>query len=1186
MNELTRRLIAVARRVAHRLPTPIQSRLQQLVRRFAKGPLSGAPVVTPVLSVVVVASNAESYLSECLQSLQSQTHNRFEVIVVDNGSTDGTAAVANRLAAVDSRFRVLLRPPIAVTAARNAGALLAQGRFLAFMDATDTVPRTGYASLINSLRHTGSDFAAGAVRTVVRGRRHRPGWTTVTHDLDRPALTLRDFPLAIQDTSTTNRVFRTDFWKLEVGGFPDSADGETLAIVSATLRAKQFDLLQTVSYVRRPRLGAGKLLPDPLSASELESRVNWLWATWRLLRDSDDATIAAYWLGGLIDGEFGDLAADAHRADAAYGAGLQKAAQDCLALADETVWRQVRIDRKVRLWLVARERWTDLEQLLQHVALYGSIPRTEVRDGRLYAVAEDLPGAAAAPAECRELSQSQTALSACVEHVAWHGDRLEVHGWGFIRGLDVTSEALELAASLIEPVTGQAYPCDVAQLRKIAANEWSMFRYQDVAAGGFTISVDTGRIDRHPGRWQLRLTVRAHGLQRTGAIQAVAPGGSGHLMWGRNLRRIDEPTRVVPKLDPQLGFALHVRPEHVQARMLTMDRAGKAAGALRLVDPGLGSLVSVTATSSFGGVSGGLSKAGSDGLQRFELDLPVGVGTGVAWEFRAVDMSGLKHRVSWPIEADNDLRIGDGAGSVCWQRSITGYCILMTDWVAAEAENVTIAEDELSIDLRLIGLEASDCANARLFGRHAEVPVHRVEALGDGVRLVFPMLASRWGGPQLPLPTDDYRVELASGARLLCSERLVVRLPDQGLTAKHHYRLGRDNRNRLLISLTAPLADEERSRIAKERMASWYQQSPFTATESVLFQSYRGEFATDSQLAIHAELRSRRPDLELLWGVADWSVAVPEGGRALLIESREWYAALGSSRYLCRNVELDRYFRKRPSQRYLQTFHGYPFKSMGASLWRVQGRPESVIDAECARRSQAWDAIVVPESFCVDLYRREYRFTGNALVAGYPRNDVLVTADTASVRSRVLAQLGIEQDRIVVLYAPTWRDTLATGAWSAKFVADLDLKALANQLGDRYAVLLRGHSYNLHEGPSHTTGKVWDVSAFPEINDLLLAADVAVLDYSSIRFDWLITGKPVVFLVPDLKEYLRSRTILFDFPPTAPGPLLATTAEVGEALMDLGAVVSEYAAARELFNKEFNRLHDGHATERVIDAFF
>jgi CDP-glycerol glycerophosphotransferase len=1186
MNELQRRLTSVARRVVHRLPAPIQSRVRQLVRRVRKRASSSSSVVAPVLSVVVVASNAESYLSECLHGLQSQTLFRLEVIVVDNGSTDGTAAVAQQMAAHDHRFRLLLRPTVALTAARNAGALVARGRFLAFMDATDTVPPNAYASLINSLRHTGSDFAAGAVRTVLRGRWHRPSWTTVTHDLDRRGVTLDSFPLAIQDARVTNRVFRTDFWNSEVGGFPDSPDGEIFAIVKATVRAKQFDLLQTVSCVRRIRLGAGKLLPDPLAANELDSRLNWLWATWRLLRESVYPPIAACCLGGLIDGELGDLAAYAHRADAAYRASLQKAAQDCLALADETAWRQVRVDRKLRLWLVANARWTDLEHLLQHVALYGSIPETEVRGGHLYAVAEDLPGATAAPAECLELSESQTALSACVERVAWHDDRLEVHGWAFIRGLDLTSEAPQLTASLIEPASGLAYPSEVAQAHKVAANDWSMFRYQDVAAGGFMISVDTGRIDRHLGYWQLRLTVRAGGLERTGPIQAVAPGGSGHLMWGRNLRRADETTRVVPKLDPQLGFALHVRADQVQARMLTTNRAGKAAGSLRLIDSGLGSLASVTATSPLGRIAGNLAKAGSDGLQRFELDLPVGSRHGVVWDFRAIDVNGHKHRVSWPIEAEHGLQIGGGAGDACWQRSITGYSNLMTDWVAAEAQEVTVAADELSIDFGLIGLDASDCAGARLSGRLAEVPVRRVETAGDGVRLVFPMVASRWGGPQLPLPTDDYRVELGSDAPARCSDGLAVRLPHEGSTANHHYRLGRDSRGRLVIGFAAPLADDERSRFARVRLATWYQQSSFTPTESVLFQSYRGEFATDSQLAIHAELRTRRPDLELLWSVVDWSVAVPEGGRALLIESREWYAALGSSRYLCRNIEFDRYFRKRPYQRYLQTFHGYPFKSMGTSLWRVQGRPESVIAAECARRSKAWDAIVVPESFCIDLYRREYRFTGNALVTGYPRSDALVTADTASARSRVLGQLGIDEDRIVVLYAPTWRDTVATGAWSAKFFDGLDLKALAEQLGDRYAVLLRGHSYNLREGLSHTTGRVWDVSAYPEINDLLLAADVAVLDYSSIRFDWLITGKPVMFFVPDLEDYLTSRKVLFDFPPTAPGPLLATTAEVAEALLDLGSVVSEYAAARELFNKEFNRLHDGHATERVIDAFF
>jgi CDP-glycerol glycerophosphotransferase len=1143
-----------------------------------------------VLSVVVVACNAESYLRECLDSLRSQTFSSLEVLVIDDGSADGTTRVAEEIAAEDPRFRVLTRPQLGLCASRNTGAGLARGTFLTFVDATDTVPRTAYASLIGSLRHTGSDFAAGGVRTVVRGRKRRPPSDPLTHELDRPARTLEDFPLGVQDTIATNRVFRRDFWDVAVGRFPESADGEPFAIVQATLRARQFDLLKAVTCIERPRLHPGKLVPDPLTLSQLDSRLNWLWAIWELVSERADRAVASACLGRLID-DLGDLAADAHRADASYREQLQLAARECLSLADDTVWRHVRVDPKLRLWLAANGRWTDLEQLIEHGRLYGSMPRTELRNGRLYAAADELPGGVDAPSDCMELSDSQTALSGCIERLAWYGDRLEVHGWAFIRGLDLGFEAPRLTASLIEPGTGFPHSCEVAQVRMVAANDWSGFRYQDVAAGGFVLRIDTAHLDKTPGRWQLRVTARAHGLERTGTIQAMASGGTGHLMWGRNLRGLDDTIRVVPKLDPQLGFALHVRPDLVQARQLTTDGAGKAAGALRLVDseavdPMTGGLASVTATNSSHRVAADLTKAGADGLQRFELDLPLHTPGGRRWDFRAVDGNGREHRVSWPIEAEQGLQVGGGVGDACWERSITGYCNLMTDRVLAEAESVAIDHEELTIEVRLTGLADSDFAGARLSGSLTKVPVRGVQSANDGVRLIFPVLASRWGGPELPLPTDDYRVVLASGARLRCAVTLATRLPDEGLTANHHYRLARNRHGDLVITLAAPRADDERSRVARERLRTWYQQTSFTPTESVLFQSYRGEFASDSQLAIHAELRKRRPDMELVWGVMDRSVAVPEGGRALLIESREWYAALGSSRYLCRNIEFDRYFRKRPYQRYLQTFHGYPFKSMGISLWRIQGRPESVIATECSRRADAWDAIVVPESFCAELLLREYKFSGKALVTGYPRNDALVTSDTAAVRSRVLAHLGIDEDRIVVLYAPTWRDTLATSPWTAKFFDGLDHEELAEHLGDRYAVLLRGHNYNLWSGLPPIGGKVWDVSSYPDVNDLLLTADAAVLDYSSIRFDWLITGKPVVFFVPDLEDYLNSRTVLFDFAPTAPGPLLSTTNEVAEALLDLGSVVSEYAAARELFNKEFNRLHDGHATERVIHAFF
>src|SRR5207237_1112254 len=75
---------------------------------------------------------------------------------------------------------------------------------------------------------------------------------------------------------------------------------------------------------------------------------------------------------------------------------------------------------------------------------------------------------------------------------------------------------------------------------------------------------------------------------------------------------------------------------------------------------------------------------------------------------------------------------------------------------------------------------------------------------------------------------------------------------------------------------------------------------------------------------------------------------------------------------------------------------------------------------------------------------------------------------------------------------------------------------------------------------------VVDVTDYPDINELTLAADVAVLDYSSLRFDWAITGKPMVFFVPDLESYFGLRAPLFPFEESAPGPWARSTAEVAD----------------------------------------
>jgi CDP-glycerol glycerophosphotransferase len=138
-------------------------------------------------------------------------------------------------------------------------------------------------------------------------------------------------------------------------------------------------------------------------------------------------------------------------------------------------------------------------------------------------------------------------------------------------------------------------------------------------------------------------------------------------------------------------------------------------------------------------------------------------------------------------------------------------------------------------------------------------------------------------------------------------------------------------------------------------------------------------------------------------------------------------------------------------------------------------------------------------------------------------------------------------------------------------------------------VLLRGHRFHAaRPGAGGETGaRIVDVTSYPEVNDLILAADVAVLDYSSLRFDVALTGRPMLFLVPDLDRYAGEvRGFLLDFRDTAPGPLLGSSDEVVDRLGDLAAVRAEHAASYERFNRKYNYLQDGHSAERVVDAFF
>jgi CDP-glycerol glycerophosphotransferase len=146
---------------------------------------------------------------------------------------------------------------------------------------------------------------------------------------------------------------------------------------------------------------------------------------------------------------------------------------------------------------------------------------------------------------------------------------------------------------------------------------------------------------------------------------------------------------------------------------------------------------------------------------------------------------------------------------------------------------------------------------------------------------------------------------------------------------------------------------------------------------------------------------------------------------------------------------------------------------------------------------------------------------------------------------------------------------------------------MIRQLGPSYVVLHRGHAFHARNGAPLLQGdQVIDVTYHPDVTELMLASDAAVLDYSSIRFDYALMRKPMVFLVPDVEEYHRLRPAVLDYDATAPGPHVQRTAQVVRELADLEGLRARYADRVETFLKTYCDLDDGHATERLVDRVF
>lgn len=304
-----------------------------------------------------------------------------------------------------------------------------------------------------------------------------------------------------------------------------------------------------------------------------------------------------------------------------------------------------------------------------------------------------------------------------------------------------------------------------------------------------------------------------------------------------------------------------------------------------------------------------------------------------------------------------------------------------------------------------------------------------------------------------------------------------------------------------------------------------------------------------------------------------------------------YYKALATAGLLFNNATFPAEFGKRDGQVYVNTWHGTPLKRMGYD------EPNGAVGARnVVRNLMMADYLLSTSDFMSQqMYEQAYRlqnvYPGLLVQEGYPRTDRQVVA--AGQRSRVLGRLRAEgltivDGETVVLYAPTWRgESFHTPTNDAHLVGER-VRQLAEQLPAGHRVLLKVHQqvYEFAHAQPELRGVL--VPNHIATNELLGVTDVLVSDYSSIFFDFLSTGRPIVFFTPDLADYDGYRGFYLDRD-ELPGPSASTEAELaglivaagtGDELDPLVSHAERYEAARE----RFAPYDDGQATQRVLDV--
>jgi CDP-glycerol glycerophosphotransferase len=348
--------------------------------------------------------------------------------------------------------------------------------------------------------------------------------------------------------------------------------------------------------------------------------------------------------------------------------------------------------------------------------------------------------------------------------------------------------------------------------------------------------------------------------------------------------------------------------------------------------------------------------------------------------------------------------------------------------------------------------------------------------------------------------------------------------------------------------------------------------------KKVVFCNYNGKGYGCNPKYIAEEILRRNEGYDLVWLTLADSNDFPLKIRRVNYNSIKAIYELATAGFWVDNQRKLPHNKKRKSQCFIETWHGGggPIKKIGADNPRnINNKP---YEKTSIHMDKIVDVMISNSKWCSKIYRSAFLYTGKILEYGYPRNDIFFRP-SLGIRNKVYDYFKISPDYKIVLWAPTYRN----GRELDKYKLDLErlIVNLTKKFNSKWTVLIRLHPTMEHKSKEMKYSRhIINASSYGDIQELLVASDVLISDYSSVISEFALTGKPIFLYSTDIKEYGIERDFYMDYY-SMPFPIAESNEELEEKILSFNENV--YREDVLSYLDEVGMMEKGDASARVVD---